>query len=94
GEKTDIWNEPLSSPDKNRILTYSYDAEMGYAPNGLQMWKKESNSLKIEWAILLKDWGPAEVFWADDDKIYLKSETHYFIENAPKQRYLEISIKD
>lgn len=102
GKLITIWGEPFPSPQSKRVITYSYDPGIINQPrrlNGLQMWQKTNDKIELEWHMDLKkeNWGIRELFWADDDTIYLKSKPRLFrnsIKNPVKRKFLKLTLKD
>lgn len=75
GKEYDLWNYPLVSPGGKWILSYSYDMEAGFLPNGFQVLKNDKNELRgIDYNA--ERWGVIDGFW-------MSNNTADIVQNVP-----------
>jgi hypothetical protein len=73
GQKTMLWGNPKLSPDKTKVLSYSYDLQAGFINNGIQMYNFGINGqLNKIYECEIKNWGPVEIKWESDTSILIK----------------------
>lgn len=73
GQKTIMWGNPTLSPDKTRILSYSYDLSAGFINNGIQMFRvKDNGQLTKIFESEIINWGPVDIKWESDTSILIK----------------------
>jgi hypothetical protein len=72
GNKVWIWGRPVFSPDNKYFVTYSYDLEAGYDPNGFQLYEIKDKKAILKWAKILEDWGPSDIRWKNDSTVYIE----------------------
>ncbi len=73
GQKAILWGSPKLSPDKTKVLSYSYDLEAGFINNGIQMFRVGNNGqLKKIFESEIKNWGPVDIKWESDTSILIK----------------------
>ena len=75
GKEFTFWHNPIVSPNNTLIVSYCWDLEAQFMPNGLQLFKIVGDSIvKIfDWNI--STWGPEEVKWESDTSIVIKRAT-------------------
>ncbi|MDD5126306.1 LamG-like jellyroll fold domain-containing protein [Methylovulum sp.] len=69
GAETEIWGNPVISPDHKRFLTFSMDMEASFIANGIQIWNDQVSKFVSEYDQEYNDWGPSEVKWIDNSTI-------------------------
>lgn len=62
---------PVVSPDRRRLVTASNGIIGGYSPNAVQIWRVTKSGLVLEQTIRMRDWGPSDARWIDNQTIDL-----------------------
>jgi hypothetical protein len=89
GFKRNVIGEPYFSPDTKKMLTINSDLYAGYTDNGIEVLSITGDTLKSEFKILIKNWGPTGARWLTDKKIVLQKE--YFDPKVGK-KYSTLTI--
>ena len=66
GEKYDLSNYPIFSPDKTRILDLNGDLAAQYTPNVIRIFRIENGKLCLEFKHSPKSWEPTNGKWIND----------------------------
>ncbi|RAJ05292.1 hypothetical protein LX64_02449 [Chitinophaga skermanii] len=96
GKKQEIYYNPNVSPNKQFIITSSYDLVAAFVDNGFMFLERKGNGeyTKVDHKIL-KDWGTDEFRWLDDATLVAErkrvNEANGYEETID---YIKISIKD
>ena len=69
GEKIKTWGTPVVSPDKKYFICPSFDLEVGYVPNGFQLFSNMDGKITPIGAIELQQWGPGQMKWIDNKTV-------------------------
>jgi hypothetical protein len=72
GSETNFWNNPTMSPNKKMIIAYSYDLVAGFMPNGIQLYRIDSDTIIQIFETEITNWGPDEIKWESDTSIVIK----------------------
>jgi hypothetical protein len=72
GREYSFWDNPIVSPDNRLILSYCYDLEAQFMPNGLQLSNIVNDSIVTIFNKEISDWGPDDVKWESDTSIIIK----------------------
>jgi hypothetical protein len=93
GKKVYLWNQPILSPDKEMILSYSYDLIAGFQPNGIQMFRITDQGLVKEFELEFFNWGPDSCYWLNNNEFILKRNIIDFeTYNIEKEEYTLIKL--
>ena len=71
GNKFELQDVPVISPDKRRLVTASNGISGGYNANGVQIWQLTKRGAVLEQSFELKGWAPSEPVWTDNLEIRL-----------------------
>ncbi len=71
GERFELHDKPVISPDQQRLVTASDGVTGGYSPNAVQIWRLTPNGMELEQAFEPENWGPSEPTWTDNRTIRL-----------------------
>ncbi|BAV04340.1 hypothetical protein SAMN05421788_11068 [Filimonas lacunae] len=66
GERVNVWDMPLISPDKKTFLCFSYDLVAGFVPNGIQLYTVNNGKAEQVADAELTRWGPGRMKWVDN----------------------------
>jgi hypothetical protein len=70
GQKINLYNRPIFSPDENRFVDVSLDLDAGYYPNLIGIYKLEDNKYTLEWKHVYQSIkGPANPVWLNNSVI-------------------------
>lgn len=72
GSETNFWDNPLLSPDKQSIIAWSCDIEIGYMFNGIQFFKVNSDSITQIFEMHIDEWCPYKIKWESDSSLVIK----------------------
>jgi hypothetical protein len=75
GKKVTTWGMPELAPDGKKLISTSYDLDVGFMHNGMQLFEVEPDSLHTLWEKELENWGPEEIKWLDNKNLYVKQST-------------------
>jgi len=75
GKKTKTWGRPELAPDGKTLVASSFDLDVGFLHNGMQLFAVTSDSLRPVWEKEFETWGPEEVKWADSQTLFVKQAT-------------------
>jgi hypothetical protein len=75
GKEFKTWGMPSLSPDSKTLLSASFDLDVGFLHNGLQLLAVDTDSLRPLWEHEFENWGPAEVKWFDSQTLFIKQST-------------------
>jgi hypothetical protein len=90
--ETHFWDNPVLSPDKQKVVAYSCDIEAGFMPNGIQLFKINQDTIINLFEKEIDNWGPEEVKWGSDTSLVIK-RLSLDKDMQPKYDYLRFSIK-
>jgi len=71
GNKFELQDLPVISPDKRRLVTASNGISGGYNANGVQIWQLTKRGVVLEQSFELKGWAPSDPVWTDNLEIHL-----------------------
>jgi len=71
GNKFELQDVPVISPDKRRLVTASNGISGGYNANGVQIWQLTKAGAVLEQSFELKGWAPSDPVWTDNLEIRL-----------------------
>jgi hypothetical protein len=92
GTETHFWDNPVLSPDKQKVIAYSCDIEAGFMPNGIQLFKINQDTIINLFEKEIDNWGPEEVKWESDTSLVIK-RLSLDKDMQPKYDYLRFIIK-
>ncbi len=93
GTQQEFWEEPLFSPDRKSIISYSSCLDTEEMPNGIQYFKLDGNGINMIFEINIPDWEPSEIKWESDTSIVIKRAK--LDKNAKRHfDYLRMKFKD
>ena len=72
GHETELWSDPIVSPNKSQIISNSADLVATEMPNGIQLFKLENGELKKVFEKEIIKWEPYEIKWESDTSIFIK----------------------
>jgi len=72
GTQQEFWMEPLFSPNRRAIISYSGCMETDEMPNGIQYFKVEHGEINKIFEVNIPDWEPNEIKWESDTSIVIK----------------------
>lgn len=76
GRRLTLYGPPQYSPDQQSIATICPGLEYsGGQPNALQLFRLQDGMLRKAWELRPENWEPAEIFWLNNNTLYLKRET-------------------
>lgn len=73
GSAYSIWGRPYFSPSQKKFLTIHSDLEEQVSPNGIQLFSFNQGQIKKLWELAIRDWGPTQAKWVDENKLYLQT---------------------
>jgi len=74
GKTLVLWSEPLSSPDRTRLVTYAGNLEYDIMPTGLQLFQVVQGQLVLQWEHKETKWNPQRLFWQTNNQLCLQAE--------------------
>jgi hypothetical protein len=75
GKEFKIWNKPLISPDKKRIITFADFLGYDEMPNGIQLLSVDNNyNIKQDWEYRTEEWKPIKLSWINDSSLLINYE--------------------
>ncbi|WP_022826230.1 hypothetical protein [Hymenobacter norwichensis] len=69
-----LWSEPLSSPDRTKLVTYAGNLDYEMMPTGLQLFQLVQGQLVRQWEHKEMNWNPQRLFWRTNQQLYLQAE--------------------
>ena len=72
GQNTKLWDLPNFSPNNKFIISSSAYLDYADMPNGFQLFKVETDGIKLIFDKGLDDWEANEIKWKSDSTIYIK----------------------
>jgi hypothetical protein len=66
GNKFELQDVPVISPDKQRLVTASNGISGGYNANGVQIWLLTRRGVVLEQSFEPKGWAPSNAVWTDN----------------------------
>jgi len=75
GKQNKVWGTPDLSPDATTLVCSSFDLDVGFLPNGIQVFSTSADSLHLLWEQEFEKWGPEEVKWFDNQTIFIRQST-------------------
>jgi len=92
GAETYFWDNPVLSPNKQNVITFSCDLEASFMPNGIQLYKINADTITQVFEKEIDNWGPEEVKWESDTSLVIK-RLRLDKDMQPKYDYLRLKIK-
>jgi hypothetical protein len=83
GERFELHNLPVISPDQQRLVTASDGVTGGYSPNAIQVWHLSEKGLELEQTLEPEGWGPSDPQWVDNQTIRVTKRSPQAAEGAP-----------
>ncbi|MBS1507270.1 MAG: hypothetical protein JSS79_11545 [Bacteroidetes bacterium] len=74
GFKKEIIGEPYFLTKSKRILTINSDLYAGYTDNGIELLSISGDTIKSEFKLIVKNWGPTGARWLTENKIVIEKE--------------------
>ena len=71
GQKSEVQDVPVLSPDKSRFVTASNGISGGYNANGVQIWRLTKDGAVLEQSFDVKGWAPSDPVWTNNQEIRL-----------------------
>jgi len=94
GKEYLINSEPKISPDNKFIATASFDLDAHYNVNALNIWRIDSESLKVVFSIEPITWGPSDLEWLNDSVIsFTKNIVNEYSRDSLQEDH-RIELKD
>jgi hypothetical protein len=90
GDETEIYGNPYFSKNKDWFITYSFDIEAAFDPNGFQLFQVENGKAKLKWTKDINDWGPSIIKWLNDSSVVIEQSR---ISNDPNESGMQLSYK-
>lgn len=90
GEETGLLGEPVISPNKKYIATYSGDLVAGFMPNGLQLLEVHKNEIEPVFEIDTDKWEPSGVRWLNSNELIIKRA---FLDENFNRKYDYVKLK-
>lgn len=90
GFKKYIIGHPYISPSGQKILTINKDLEAGFSDNGFELLSVSGDTLKTEFNIEPKDWGPTAVKWLTENRLIVK-KTSFSIDSISNDLFYSSS---
>ncbi len=75
GKQVKTWGTPSLSSDDRFLVSSSYDLDVGFLHNGIQVFSMGKDSLKLLWQQEFTRWGPEELKWLDKQTVVIKQAT-------------------
>lgn len=69
-----LWSEPLSSPDRTKLVTYAGNLDYDMMPTGLQLFQLVQGRLVRQWEHKETRWNPQRLFWQTNQQLCLQAE--------------------
>ncbi|WP_022826259.1 hypothetical protein [Hymenobacter norwichensis] len=69
-----LWSEPLSSPDRTKLVTYAGNLEYDMMPTGIQLFQVVQGRLVLQWEHKETRWNPQRLFWQTNQQLCLQAE--------------------
>lgn len=92
GVETYFWDNPVLSPNKQNLIAFSCDIEVGFMPNGIQLYKINADTITQVFEKEIENWGPEEVKWESDTCLVIK-RLRLDKDMQPKYDYLRLNLK-
>jgi hypothetical protein len=89
GDTTITIGRPIVSPDKKYVMCGNVDLLATFTFNGLELYKLNKGKLDKIGQIELIDWGPSNIYWKDDNIIFIK-QTRIDKENQEYYTYCKL----
>jgi hypothetical protein len=90
GEETGLLGEPVISPNKKYIATYSGDLVTGFLPNGLQVLEVYKREIEPIFEIHIDKWEPSGIRWLNGSELIIKRA---FLDENYNRRYDYVKLK-
>jgi hypothetical protein len=93
GEQTFLWNVPVLSPERNFIITSSFDLVAGFQPTGLQLLEFKEEKCEKKFELEFESWGPDSCFWINANELVFKRVVLNFEDySVEKEEYTLMTI--
>jgi hypothetical protein len=92
GKETEFWENPIFSPNRKWILSYSGDLESGEMPNGIQLFSNNAGTITRVFENEITNWAPDDIKWEADTVLLIKRKK---LDQNYKESYdyVKMSIK-
>ncbi|RZA03355.1 MAG: hypothetical protein EOP47_03355 [Sphingobacteriaceae bacterium] len=67
GDIVKLWGRPYFSPNNHQyVAAFSGSLDYDMMPNGIQLFKVDSDKISLEWEYIIEDWQPDGLAWKDN----------------------------
>ncbi len=74
GFKKYIMGKPYISPDLQKIFSINSDLDAGYSDNGFELLSISNDTLKTEFKLDIRNWGPTGAKWLANNRLIIEKE--------------------
>ncbi|MBL4755938.1 MAG: hypothetical protein JKY52_20390 [Flavobacteriales bacterium] len=84
---------PLLSPNGKYVISHSWDLEVDFYANGMQLYDLKNDSIMQLFSFERSDWGPTDVSWVNDSLVIFQAMNLNLETGKSDKRPLVIKIK-